>query len=278
MGGTDRVETAALERDLADAIEGEVRFDALSRALYATDASNFRQPPIGVVIPRTTDDVVAAHRVCRDHGAPILSRGCGTSLSGETVNHAVVIDHSKHLDRIGDPDPEARTVGVQSGAINERVNAHTGRWGLVFGPDPSTHAYCTIGGNVGNNSCGTHSVQARLYGEGSRTSDNVAELEVLTYDGLRMRVGPTSDEELDRLVAEGGRRGRIYAELRALRDRYAPLIRERYPQIPRRVSGYNLDDLLPEKGFNVAAALCGTEGTCVTVLEATLKLIELPKA
>ena len=278
MGGTELVDIASLERDLADAIEGEVRFDALSRALYATDASNFRQPPIGVVIPRTTDDVVAAHRVCRDHGAPILSRGCGTSLSGETVNHAVVIDHSKHLDRIDDPDPEARTVRVQSGAINERVNAHTGRWGLVFGPDPSTHAYCTIGGNVGNNSCGTHSVQARLYGEGSRTSDNVAELEVLTYDGLRMRVGPTSDEELDRLVAEGGRRGRIYAELRALRDRYAPLIRERYPQIPRRVSGYNLDDLLPEKGFNVAAALCGTEGTCVTVLEATLKLIELPKA
>src|SRR5919201_1395385 len=200
MGGTELVDIASLERDLADAIEGEVRFDALSRALYATDASNFRQPPIGVVIPRTPDDVVAAHRVCRDHGAPILSRGCGTSLSGETVNHAVVIDHSKHLDRIDDPDPEARTVRVQSGAINERINAHAGRWGLVFGPDPSTHAYCTLGGNVGNNSCGTHSVQARLHGEGSRTS------------------------------------------------------------------------------FNVAAALCGTEGTCVTVLEATLKLIELPKA
>ncbi len=272
------VDRRALAADLRDAVEGDVRFDTASRALYATDASNYRQPPIGVVIPRTIDDVVAVHRVCREHGAPITARGCGTSLSGETVNTAVILDCSKYLIGIGDVDPERRLVSAEPGAINEHVNRKAGRHGLVFGPDPSTHAYCTIGGNVGNNSCGPHSVQAMFLGEGGRTSDNVHSLEVLTYDGLRLRVGATSDEELERIVSDGGRRGEIYRGLRDLRDRYAGLIRERYPQIPRRVSGYNLDDLLPERGFNVARALVGTEGTCVTVLEATLQLIADPPA
>jgi FAD/FMN-containing dehydrogenase len=196
------VDRRALAADLRNATEGEVRFDTASRALYATDASNYRQPPIGVVIPRTIDDVVAVHRVCRAHGAPITARGCGTSLSGETVNVAVILDCSKYLTGIGEVDPEQRLVSVEPGAINEHVNRKAGLHGLVFGPDPSTHAYCTIGGNVGNNSCGTHSVQARLYGDGSRTSDNVAELEVLTYDGLRLKVGPTPEDEIDRIVAE----------------------------------------------------------------------------
>jgi FAD/FMN-containing dehydrogenase/Fe-S oxidoreductase len=278
MGGVQIIDLKALRHDLSDAVEGEVRFDAASRAMYATDASNYRQPPIGVVIPRTIDDVVATHRVCRDHLAPILARGCGTSLSGEAVNHAVVMDCSKHLRDILEVDPARRMVRVQPGVVNEHVNQRVGVFGLRFGPDPGTHEYCTIGGNIGNNSCGTHSVQARFEGEGSRTSDNVAELEVLTYDGLRLRAGPTGDEELERIVAEGGRRGQIYRDLRDLRDRYADRIRDRFPSIPRRVSGYNLDELLPEKGFNVARALVGTEGTCVTVLEATLNLIPDPRA
>ena len=272
------VDRRALAADLREATEGDVRFDTASRALYATDASNYRQPPIGVVIPRTLDDVVAAHRVCHDHGAPITPRGCGTSLSGETVNVAVVLDCSKYLTGIGEVDVEQRLVSVEPGAVNEHVNRKAGRHGLVFGPDPSTHAYCTIGGNVGNNSCGAHSVQAMFLGEGGRTSDNVHSLEVLTYDGLRLRVGATSDGELEQTVAQGGRRGEIYAALRDLRDRYADLIRQRFPPIPRRVSGYNLDDLLPERGFNVARALVGTEGTCVTVLQATLQLIADPPA
>ncbi|MCA1845086.1 MAG: FAD-binding oxidoreductase, partial [Actinobacteria bacterium] len=267
-----------LEQALQAAVEGEVRFDAGSRALYATDASNFRQPPIGVVIPKTEGDVVATHEICHDHGAPILARGCGTSLSGETVNYAVVVDFSKYLHEIIEIDPERRTVRVQPGAINEQVNIACGRYGLVFGPDPSTHAYCTIGGNVGNNSCGVHSLLARFAGNGSRTSDNVAELDVVTYDGVRMRVGPTSDDELARIIAAGGRRGDIYRRLAELRDRYADLIRDRFVDIPRRVSGYNIDELLPEKGFNVARALVGTEGTCVTILEATLMLVPAPKA
>ncbi len=261
---------------LAAAIEGEVRFDGGSRAMYATDASNFRQPPIGVVIPKSIDDVLAVHRICADHDVPILNRGAGTSLSGETVNHAVVIDFSKYLHEVLAIDVDEGIARVQPGTINDVVNEHAKAEGLVFGPDPSTHAYCTVGGNIGNNSCGTHSLHARFRGGGSRTSDNVRSLDVLTYDGVRMTVGPTSEAEIDEIVAAGGRRGQIYADLRALRDDYADLIRKRFVDIPRRVSGYNIDELLPEKGFNVARALVGTEGTCVTVLGAELELVPNP--
>ena len=275
MAGATQVDVGHLKRRLERTVEGEVRFDAASKALYATDSSNFRQVPIGVVVPKTLDDVVATHAACREFGAPILVRGGGTSLSGETVNFAVVIDVSKYLTRIGEPDPVRRLITAEPGAINEHVNEKSGEIGMVFGPDPSTHEYCTIGGNIGNNSCGIHSVQAQLYGPGPRTSDNVEALEVLTYDGARFWVGCDEERQLDEIIAAGGRKGEIYARLRDLRDRYADLIRERYPSVtdlPRRVSGYNLDELLPEKGFNVARALVGTECTCATVLNATLKL------
>lgn len=279
-GGTPAaqdIDLATLQRRLRREVSGEVRFDALTKAMYATDASNFRQVPLGVVIPKTIDDVVAVHALCREFKAPILPRGAGTSLSGETVNVAVVIDFSKYLNRILDIDQSSKLVRVQPGAINEHVNHATGQYGLIFGPDPSTHAYCTIGGNIGNNSCGVHSVQAQFEGDGGRTSDNLHEMEILTYDGTRLRVGRTSDDELQSIIAGGGRRGEIYEQLRNLRDEYADLIRARFVDIPRRVSGYNLDDLLPEKGFNVARALSGTEGTCATVLEATLNLVPNPE-
>ncbi|HET7573333.1 MAG TPA: FAD-linked oxidase C-terminal domain-containing protein [Gaiellaceae bacterium] len=275
MAGVEEIDRRALAAALRAEVEGEVRFDTQARAMYATDASNYRQPPIGVVVPRTLDDVVAVHRVCHAFRAPIVNRGTGTSLSGETVNFAVVIDHSKFLTEIGDVDTSNDTVVVQPGAINEKVNEHTGRWNLVFGPDPSTHSYCTIGGNIGNNSCGMHSVQAQFYGHGPRTSDNVHSLEVVTYDGLRMWVGETSEEELRAIVDAGGRRGRLYRDLYDLMRRYEPSIREKFPpvdRLPRRVSGYNLDELLPESGFNLARALVGTESTCATVLQARLYL------
>ncbi|WP_410051116.1 FAD-binding and (Fe-S)-binding domain-containing protein [Acidiferrimicrobium sp. IK] len=275
MVGVETIDVDGLRRALTETVEGEVRFDAGSIAMYANDASNFRQVPLGVVVPKTLDDVVAAHRACARFGAPVLNRGGGTSLSGETVNYAVVIDNSKYLTRIGETDVRRRTVTVEPGAINEQVNVHTGRQGLVFGPAPSSHSRCTIGGNIGNNSCGIHSVQAQLYGPGPRTSDNVAGLEVCTYDGERFWVGVDEEAELDQIIAAGGRKGEIYAKLRDLRDRYADAIRAGYPdvsQLPRRVSGYNLDELLPEKGFNVARALVGTEGTCATALQATLML------
>ncbi|HEY7389664.1 MAG TPA: FAD-binding oxidoreductase, partial [Bryobacteraceae bacterium] len=266
----------SLKRDLSDGIEGEVRFDRGSIALYATDSSNFREIPIGVVIPKTLDDVVETHRLCSRYGAPILNRGGGSSLSGETVNFAVVIDHSKYLTRIGEADTERMLVTVEPGAINEQVNKKIGKKNVLFGPDPSSHAFCTIGGNIGNNSCGIHSVQAQLYGPGPRTSDNLHSMDIVTYRGDRFRVGVGEESELDRIIGEGGPKGEIYARLRDLRDRYADLIRQKYPppsELPRRVSGYNLDELLPERGFNVARALVGTEGTCATALEVTLMLI-----
>lgn len=275
MVGRETIDVSGLHKALKAAVGCEVRFDSGALAMYANDASNFRQVPIGVVIPETLDQVVETHRVCARFGAPICNRGGGTSLSGETVNYAVIIDNSKYLTAMGPTDVERRLVTVQPGAINEQVNIHTGPHNLVFGPDPSSHSRCTIGGNVGNNSCGVHSVQSQLYGPGPRTSDNVHAMEVCTYDGERFWVGVGEEADIDRIVAAGGRKGEIYAKLRDLRDRYATAIREGYPDVatlPRRVSGYNLDELLPEKGFNVARALVGTESTCATALQVTLML------
>jgi FAD/FMN-containing dehydrogenase/Fe-S oxidoreductase len=276
MAGATSIDVRGLRRRLEETVAGEVRFDTQSKAMYATDASNYRQVPIGVVIPKTLDDVVATHRACHEYAAPIVNRGGGTSLSGETVNFAVVIDHTKYLTQIGDADPGKRTVVCEPGAINEHVNRKTGRQiGMVFGPDPSSHSRCAIGGNIGNNSCGIHSVQSQLYGPGPRTSDNVEAMEVVTYDGERFWVGVNEEEQLDEIIASGGRKGEVYGKLRDLRDRYADLIRERYvpaSELPRRVSGYNLDELLPERGFNVARALVGTESTCATTLQVELKL------
>ncbi len=258
--------------ELLNHVKGEVRFDAGSRALYATDASNYRQVPVGVVLPRDADDVIATVAACRRLGVPIVSRGGGTSLAGQGCNAAVVIDHSKYFNQILELNPEQRYARVQPGIVLDTLRDAAEEHGLTFGPDPATHDHCTLGGMLGNNSCGIHSVLA------GSTEENVEELEVLTIDGDRFRVGPTSDEELDRIIRAGGRRGELYATLRDLRDRYGDLIRERFPDIPRRVSGYNLEALLPENGFNVARALVGSESTLVTILEAKLKLVDSPPA
>jgi FAD/FMN-containing dehydrogenase/Fe-S oxidoreductase len=259
-----------LEQALRSHVDGEVRFDGGSRALYATDGSIYRQVPIGVVIPRTVEDVVTTIALCREHDAPILARGGGTSLAGQCCNVAVVIDFSKYLNRILNIDPERKRARVQPGCVLDMLRKSAEKHHLTFGPDPSTHAHNTLGGMIGNDSCGVHSVMA------GRTAENVEALDICTYDGLRMRVGPTSEKELEAIIRGGGRRSEIYAGLKSLRDRYAHLIRTRYPHIPRRVSGYNLDELLPENGFNVARALVGTEGSCVTVLEAELRLVPSP--
>ena len=272
------VDTRDLAGTLAENLEGEVLFDRGSRALYATDGSNYRFPPIGVVRPRGVDDVVKTVAICRGFGAPLLARGGGTSLAGQCCNTAVVMDFSKYMNRVLDLDVENRRARVQPGCVLDTLREQAREHGLTFGPDPATHDHNTLGGMLGNNSCGVHSVLSAFYGPGPRTSDNLEEMEVLLYDGTRLRVGPTSEEELEDIVREGGRRGEIYAGLRTLRDRYGDLVRQRYPKIPRRVSGYNLDDLLPEKGFHVARALAGSEGTLVTILEATLTLVEHPRA
>ncbi len=266
------LDAAALERRLRETVRGEVRFDDGSRALYATDASNYRQLPIGVVIPRDADDVIATVAACRAFRAPVLSRGGGTSLCGQCCNVAVVMDFSKHMNRVLEIDPAARTARVQPGVVLDELRHQAARHGLTFAPDPATHDHNTLGGMIGNNSCGPHSVM------GGETVHNVIELDVLTHDGLRLTVGATDDAALERLRAGGGRAAEIATGLKQLAERYAPLIREKFPDIPRRVSGYNLPALLPEKGFDLAKALVGSEGTCVVVLEAKLRLLPNPKA
>jgi FAD/FMN-containing dehydrogenase len=223
-----------------------------------------------VVIPRDAGDVLAALEVCREHEVPVLARGCGTGLAGQSVNAAVVFDFSKYMNQIVSLDAGARTARVQPGVICDQLRGAAGKHGLTFSVDPATHDRCTLGGMIGNNSCGTHSVM------GGKTIDNVIELDVVTYDGTRMTVGPTSPEACERILAAGGRRAEIYRSLRDLASRYEPLIRDRFPEIPRRVSGYNLPDLLPEKGFDLAKALTGTESTCVLVLEANVRLLSDP--
>ena len=264
------IDTQRLAEQLRDAVRGEVRFDDGSRALYATDASNYRQVPIGVVMPRDADDVVAAVAVARAHGAPVLGRGAGTSLAGQCCNVAVVLDMSKYMNGIAEMNPARGFARVQPGIVLDDLRAQAEMHGLTFGPDPATHAQCTLGGMIGNNSCGTHSIMS------GKTVDNIEELEILTYDGVRMRVGATSDEEARAYIAGGGRRGEIYARLLALRERYGDLVRRNFPRIARRVSGYNLDELLPENGFHIARSLVGSESTCALVLEAKTKLVHSP--
>ncbi len=260
-----------LASELQRKIEGEVRFDSGSRALYASDLSVYRQVPIGVVVPRSYDDVVEAVALCRAFGAPIFGRGCGTSLAGQCCNTAVVIDFSKYLNKILEINRKEKYAWVEPGLILDTLRNETEKHYLTIGPDPATHEYCTLGGMIGNNSCGVHSVTA------GRTEDNVEELDVLTYSGHRMVVGKTNGSELETIVHKGGRRGEIYSKLKTIRDRYADEIRARFPKIPRRVSGYNLPELLPENGFHVARALVGTESTCALVLRAKMTLVHSPR-
>jgi FAD/FMN-containing dehydrogenase/Fe-S oxidoreductase len=266
------VDVAALARDLRARVDGEVRFDAGSRAAYSTDASNYRQVPLGVVVPRTVDAAVEAVAVCREHGAPLLGRGGGTSLAGECTNAAVVLDFSKYCTRLLAVDVAQRTCVVEPGIVLDELNRRLTPYGLEFGPEPATHSRCTLGGMIGNNSCGATAQRT------GKTVDNVAGLDVLLYDGTRMQVGVTDDAQYQDIVRTGGRRADVHRQLRDLRDRYAEEIRRRYPDIPRRVSGYNLDSLLPEHGFDVAGALVGSEGTCVVVLGARLRLVPVVPA
>lgn len=275
---SEGVDVKSLEEDLKSFVTGEVRFDAGSKATYSCDSGNYRQIPLGVVVPKNEEDILATVAICRRYKAPLLSRGGGTSLAGQTNNVGVVMDLSKYYNQVIAFDKEAKTVTVQTGIVLDHMKEYTEQHGLTFGPDPSTHNHCTIGGMLGNNSCGVHSVMSANYGYGAKMEHNTTSMKVLTYDGIKMEVGPTSDEEYEKIVAAGGRRAEIYQKLKALAEKYGDLIRKKYPDIPRRVSGYNLVDLLPEKGFNVASALIGTESTCVTILSATLKLMPNPKA
>lgn len=266
------VDTRALQRQLQDSVEGEVRFDATSRAAYSTDASNYRRIPVGVIAPKSESDVAATLDACRAHAVPLVSRGGGTSLDGQCVTHGLVMDFSKHMREILDVDPAARTARVQPGVVLDSLNERTiPDHDLAFAPDPSTHSHCTLGGMLGNNSCGVHSILA------GRTSDNVISMRVMTSDGAVLQLEELDEPALERACRRPGREGELHAALRALRNRHADAIRERYPDIPRRVSGFNLADLLPERGFSAARALVGSEGTCAVILEATVRLVDWPK-
>ncbi|MFI5523810.1 FAD-binding and (Fe-S)-binding domain-containing protein [Streptomyces platensis] len=266
----DRTETEKrnLAKELAAAVRGEVSFAAADRALMTMDASNYRRVPRAVVAPLDAEDVAAALRVCREHGVPVVPRGAGTSIAGQATGVGVVLDFTRHMRRIVSLDPAARTAVVQPGVILDDLRAAAGKHGLTFGPDPSTHSRCTLGGMIGNNSCGSHSV---AWGT---TADSVRELDLLTYGGERVRAGrgtgPTG--------APTGLPPHLRDGVKALVDAELALLRTGYPDLPRRISGYALDALLPENGTDLARALTGSEGTLGVLTEATVRLVETPAA
>jgi FAD/FMN-containing dehydrogenase/Fe-S oxidoreductase len=268
----ETIDLRSLEGELRRHISGEVRFDRGSLGMYAVDASNYRQVPIGVVIPKGVEDVVETVRIAREFRAPLLSRGGGTSLAGQGCNTAIVIDWSKYANEILEIDPQRRIARVRPGCVLDTLRSEANKQGLTFGPDPATHNHCTLGGMLGNNSCGVHAQMAGC------TASNVEEMDVLLYDGTRFTAGWMTDVEMDERIRQGGRVGTVLNGINQLRNRYEPEIRSRFPHIPRRISGYNLDQLLPnaEGKFNLARALVGSEGTLVTILEATLDLVHNP--
>jgi FAD/FMN-containing dehydrogenase/Fe-S oxidoreductase len=268
--GLDESARLLLAADLQAAVRGEVAFDGATRGVYATDSSNYRQVPLGVVFPMDEADVLAVVGIAAAHDAPIVSRGGGTALAGQSCNVAVVLDFSRHMTAILDLDPVRRIARVQPGIVLDDLRAAAEVHGLTFGPDPATHAWCTLGGMVGNNSCGTHALYA------GKTVDNIERLRMVTYAGTVLDLGPVDDAEYSRLTALGGETARIHSGMREIGRRYADLVAERFPDIPRRVSGYNLDELTPERGWNTARALVGTEGTCGIVTEITVTLTNSP--
>ncbi len=255
MGG---MLTSGLESRLRDTVRGRVDFSAAARGLYSMDASNYRKSPIGVLTPESVEDVVAAVAAAREFDVPLVPRGGGTSVSGNSIG-GLVLDFSKHLNHVLEVDPESRLARVEPGVVLDDLRAAAAPYGLTFGPDPSTHSRCTLGGMIGNNACGSHSVRW------GKTADNVHELEVLRYDGSRVVLGPESDDE-------------VHRKLRALAEGNLAVLRQQFPPMPRRVSGYALDELLPEHGFSVLRSFVGTEGTCATLLGATVKLVPTPAA
>ncbi|MFJ2234433.1 FAD-binding and (Fe-S)-binding domain-containing protein [Streptomyces sp. NPDC087859] len=247
-----------LEAALRKAVQGDVRFDVTSRALTTMDASNYRRVPLGVVAPRDADDVAAVLAVCREHSVPVVARGGGTSIAGQATGAGVVLDFTRHMNRLLSLDPLSRTAVVQPGLVLDRLQEAAAPHGLRFGPDPSTHSRCTLGGMIGNNSCGSHSV---AWGT---TADSVRELDVVTARGERARLGQGW------AGAPEGLRELVEGDLARLRTGF--------PELPRRISGYALEALLPERGADVARSFCGSEGTLGILTEAVVRLVESPRA
>lgn len=264
---------AALDslKELNDRVQGEIRLAEEDRAMYAVDASNYRRVPLGIVIPRNEEDILQTLKFCREKGVPVLSRGGGTSLAGQTCNEAVILDTSKYMNRILEIDAENQVAWVEPGVVLDELNEAVRPYGLIVGPDPATHSQCTIGGMVGNNACGIH---AEMSG---RMEFNVVGMEVVTYRGTRLKLGSTDPAQLAKIIRSEGEEAEIYKKLKSLIDHYKFHVKTSVPDIPRRVSGFNLEALLPERGFDVAQALVGTEGTCVVMLKIGVKLLKRPR-
>ncbi|MEX2599613.1 MAG: FAD-binding and (Fe-S)-binding domain-containing protein, partial [Dehalococcoidia bacterium] len=263
------IETIAAK--LRSQVSGEVRTDKISRILYATDASMYQMMPVGVVIPKTADDVEAAMRTAREHGIPVLPRGGGTGLAGQTCNHAIVIDFSKYMRNVLEVSPEEHWARVQPGIVNNHLSRQVAQYGLMYGPDPVTSARATVGGGIGNNSCGAHSV---IYG---KTLDHILETDVILSDGSRTHFGPMTGEALEDKFDAGTLEGTIYREVRRLAHEHKDEIARRYPKILRRVMGYNLDDFTGDSPMNLSRIAVGSEGTLVAVTEAKVNLVPVPK-
>jgi FAD/FMN-containing dehydrogenase/Fe-S oxidoreductase len=261
-----------LERELRRAVEGDVRFDQYSRLLYSTDASMYQMEPIGVVIPRHAGDVQFVLELANRENVAVLPRGGGTSLTGQTVNRAVVMDFSRWMQDILEVNREEMWARVQPGVVQDELNAHVRPMGLLFGPDTSTSNRATIGGMLGNNSGGSHSIAYGL------TIEHVIELTALLADGSRVVFGEVTPEAFRAKMRASGLEGQIYREVARIRDQYAGEIRQRYPRHWRRVCGYNLDELVKDRPLNMARLVVGSEGTLLSIVEAKMRLVPRPKA
>src|SRR5690349_13114153 len=261
-----------LEHELRRRVEGDVRFDTYSRLLYSTDASMYQMEPLGVVIPRHAGDVQAAVEIANQQDVPLLPRGGGTSLTGQTVNRAVVMDFSRHMGGVLEVNREELWARVQPGLVQDELNHHVRPLGLLFGPDTSTSNRATLGGMIGNNSGGSHSIAYGL------TVEHVIELHTILADGSRATFGEVTPEQFAAKTRRPGLEGQIYREVERIRGAYAAEIRSRYPRHWRRVCGYNLDELVKDRPLNMARLIVGSEGTFLTVVEAKVRLVKKPKA
>ena len=269
-GITEREVTEIVD-ELNKVVHGEVRMDTTSRMLYSTDASLYQMQPVGVVAPRTVDDVVAAIQVAGKHGIPVTPRGGGTGLAGQTVNHSIMIDFSKYMREVLEVNQEEHWARVQPGVVVNHLSQAMGQYGLLYAPDPVSGSRATVGGGIGNNSCGTHSV---IYG---KTLDHVLEVEAVLSDGSRAHFETVEGGALEQKMLEESLEGRIYREVRRLAHENREEIDRRFPKIQRRVSGYNLDEFVGGGPMNLARMAVGSEGTLIAVTEAKVNLMPLPK-